>query len=126
MADFDFNSGIVVVDSVKDLGFVHDTVEVTYTATMKQGSIVDADGVELATADAANAVGVINDEFIKNWAATEASVGDTLKVSVAKRGAIFNESALVFTDGAIDDAGKAALAAGMNKFTVIADDADII
>jgi hypothetical protein len=127
MADFDFNSGVVVVDSVKDLGYTHDTVELTYTATMKQGSLVDASGVEVATADAADVVGAIDDQFVKNWAADELEVGDTFLASVAKRGCIFNDSALVYTDGGIDADGKTALgAAGMNKFTTVADDASII
>ena len=128
MADFDFNTEIVVLGGVDSTsgGWSHDSVEVTVTATMKQGSLLKADGTEAATLDAADVVGAIDDLMFRRHR-DELDTGDTVKIAVAKRGLTLNENALSYTDGAIDAAGKAALAAaGMNKFGAVADDATIV
>lgn len=127
MADFDFNAEIVTLGGVDSTsgGFTHDSVEVTVTDTMKQGSLLKADGTEAATADAADVVGAIDDLMFRRHR-EELTTGDTVKIAVAKRGLILNETALAYTDGAIDAAGKTALAAGMNKFGSVADDATIV
>lgn len=126
MADFDFKSEIVTLSGVDVRGYTHDSVEVTVTATMKQGSLLIADGTEAAAADAANVVGAIDDLTFRRHR-DELEVGDVVLASVAKRGLVLNTAALVYTDGAIDAAGKAALAAaGMNKFATVADDSAII
>jgi hypothetical protein len=128
MADFDFKSEIVSLGGVDSTsgGYTHDSVLVTVTATMKQGSLLKADGTEAATAEAATIVGAIDDLTFRRHL-DELEVGDEVLAAVAKRGLILNESALVYTDGAIDAAGKAALAAaGLNKFSTVADDSSII
>lgn len=127
MADFDFNEEIVVLGGVDSTsgGWTHDTVELTVTATMKQGSLLLADGTEAETADGANVTGVINDLTFRRHRDT-LEVGDVLLASVAKRGLTLNESALTYTDGAIDAAGKDALSASLNKFSAVADDTTIV
>lgn len=122
MADLDLNEELVVLGGVQaDAGFTHDNVEVTLTATMKQGSILDADGVELAVANAADAYYVIDDLNIKRWL-EEYSVGDSLTIAVAARGLILNEAVVAFTDAAIDATGKAAIMAFNNKFSTVSVD----
>ncbi len=118
MADLTLNDKVVVLGGVdSDVGYTHDSILVTLTATMKQGSILGADGTELAVAAAADAVAVIDDLTIRGHLA-EYEVGDQLLVSVAKRGLILNEDVCVFSDAAIDATGKAALeASGNNKFS---------
>lgn len=126
MADFDFNSEIVVLGGCDEIGYTHDSVEVTVTSTMKQGSLLNAAGVEVATADAATVAGAIDDLNFRRHA-DELEAGDTILIAVAKRGLILNTSALVYTDGDIDTAGKTAFAAsGMNKFSAVADSTDVI
>lgn len=128
MADFDFKSEIVTLGGVDSTsgGYTHDSVLVTVTATMKQGSLLLADGTEAALLDAANVVGAIDDLTFRRHL-DELEVGDQVLASVAKRGLIFNESALSYTDGDIDQAGKDALAAaGLNKFSTVADDPQIV
>jgi hypothetical protein len=117
MADLNLGAEQIVLNAiVTDLsGFTHDDVAVTWTATMKNGSIINAAGVELALAGAAGAVGVIDDLTVRNYG-EDLVVGDTLTVAVAKRGCTFKEANVVFTDGAVDAAGKAALAAQLNQF----------
>lgn len=126
MTDFDFNSEIVVLGGISELGYTHDSVEVTVTDTMQQGSLLDSDGLEVATADAANVAGAIDDLMFRRHA-DDLETDDVLTVAVAKRGLILNTSALVYTDGDIDTAGQTALAAaGMNKFGTVADSTDVI
>ena len=125
MADFDFNDEIVTLSGFDGFGISHDSVEVVVTATMKQGSLLKADGTEAATADAAAVVGVLDDLMFRRHR-DELAVDDTILVAVAKRGLVLNEAVLTYTDGAIDAAGKAALAAGMNKFASVANDATIV
>lgn len=126
MADFDFKTEIVTLGGIADTSYTHDSVAVTVTATMKQGSILNAAGVEIAAAGFATAAGVIDDLTFRRHADT-LTVGDVVLASIAKRGLILNESAITYSDAAIDAAGKAALvAAGLNKFAAVADDAAII
>lgn len=120
MADLDLSKFQVVLNEVQSelAGFTHDVQQVTWTATMKNGSILDAAGAEIAAAAAANGVMVIDDLTARNL--DEAlEVGDTLDVSVAKRSVVYNEDVVVFTDGAIDATGKTALAAFNNKFAKV-------
>jgi hypothetical protein len=120
MADLDLAAHQVVLNEVKSelAGFTHDTVQITWTATMKNGSILDAAGVELAVAAAATSVMVLDDLTARNLD-DSLTVGDTLEVSVARRGCVLNEDVCVFTDGAIDAAGKTALEAFNNKFAQV-------
>jgi len=120
MADLDLSLFQVVLNEVQsDLpGFTHDVQQVTFTATMKNGSILDAAGVELAVAAAANSVMVIDDLSIRNLDG-DIEVGDTVDISVAKRGVVYNEDVTVFTDADIDAAGKTALEAFNNKFAKV-------
>lgn len=117
MSDLNLGASQIVLNAVtSDLpSFTHDDVAVTWTATMKNGSIVNAAGVEVAVADAATAAGVIDDLTVRDYGDTLA-VGDSLVVAVAKRGCVFKEANLKFTDAAINAAGKTALAAQLNQF----------
>jgi len=126
-ADLNLLEEQVVLGSVhSDSGFTHDTVEVTYAATLKQGSLLKADGTEAATADAADVVGAVDDLTIRRHA-DELTVGETYKISVAKRGLILNRSVLKYSDGAINAAGEAALsAAGNNKIGDVVVDTQVV
>jgi hypothetical protein len=117
MADLNLGAQQIVLNAVQsDLaGFTHDDVSVTWTATMKNGSILGSAGTELAIAGAAGAVGVIDDLHVRDYG-KDLQVGDVLTVAVAKHGVVFKEANIVFTDGAIDAAGKTALAAQLNQF----------
>lgn len=126
MADLDINEEVVVLGGVDaDVGYTHDTITVTLTATMKQGSILDSAGAELALAGAASAVAVIDDLTIRRHF-DDYEVGDSLAISVAKRGLILNEDVCTFTDGLIDAAGKAALEVSGNKFSAPNADATLV
>lgn len=129
MADFKFNEEVVVLNKFDSFGMTHDSVTVTVTDTMKQGSLLKADGTEAATADAALVVGVVDDlEFLRKLRGGDGQVatGSDVTIAVAKRGVMFNEAALAYTDGAIDAAGKAALSVFINKFGTIGDDAAFV
>jgi len=117
MPDLNLGAEQIVLNAiVTDLaGFTHDDVDVVWTATMKNGSVVTAAGVEVAIAGAATSAGVIDDLTVRDYG-DDLVVGDTLTVSVAKRGCTFKEANVVFTDGAINAAGKTALAAQLNTF----------
>ncbi len=129
MAKFSFNDSVVVLGSLDLVGYPHDSVEVTVTATMKQGSLLKADGSEATKAEASEVVGAIDDlEFLNKLrsAAHTVPVGSKVLVSVAKRGCILNDKVLQYKDGSkIDDAGKAALAP-TNKFASVGNDATIV
>ena len=120
MADLNLALYQVVLNEVSSelAGFSHDTQQVTWTATMKNGSVLDAAGVELAVAGAANSVMVIDDLTVRNLD-EKLVVGDVLNISVARRGCVFNESVVVFTDAGVDAAGKTALEAFTNKFSTV-------
>ena len=118
MSDLNLGAQQIVLNAiVTDLaGFTHDDVNVTWTATMKNGSLVNASGVEVAIADAATAVGVIDDLTVRDYG-DDLVVGDTLTVAVAKRGCTFKEANLKYIAGeTINAAGKTALAAQLNQF----------
>lgn len=122
MSDLDLNDEIVVLGGVDaDAGFTHDNVTVTLTATMKQGSILGSDGVELAVASASSSYYVIDDLTMRRHL-DDYEVGDSLLVACAARGLILNEDVCVFTDDSIDTAGKTALMAYNNKFASITTD----
>lgn len=129
MAKFSYNDSVVVLGSLDLVGYPHDSVEVTVTATMKQGSLLKADGTEAAKAEASDVVGAIDDlEFMNKLrsAAHTVPVGSKVLVSVAKRGCILNDKVLQYKDGSkIDDAGKAALAP-TNKFASVGNDDTIV
>ncbi len=129
MTKFSFNDSVVVLGSLDLVGYPHDSVEVTVTATMKQGSLLKADGTEATQAEAADVAGAIDDlEFLNKLrhASDTVPVGSKVLVSVAKRGCILNEKVLQYKDGTqIDTAGKAALAP-TNKFASVGDDATIV
>lgn len=129
MADFSYNDTLVVMTKLDSLGYTHDSVTVTVTSTMTQGSLLLADGSEAAPADAANVAGAIDDlEFLRKLYDGEGqvAVGSQVTIAVAKRGCILNESNLKFNDGsAIDATAKAALGV-TNKFTTVSDASDII
>ena len=126
MADFKFNDTIVTVGTVDGvMGYTHDSVEVTVTSSMTQGSLLKADGTEAAIADAADVVGAIDDlEFLRKVRSGDGQVasGSQVTVAVVKRAAILNDKGVKYSGGElIDTAGKAALGKDI-KFTSIADD----
>lgn len=129
MTKFSFNNSVVVLGALDLDGYSHDSVEVTVTATMVQGSLLKADGTEATKAEAADVVGAIDDlEFLNKLraAADTVPVGSKVLVSVAKRGCILNDKVLQYKDGSkIDDAGKSALAP-TNKFASVGNDATIV
>lgn len=120
MADLDLSNHQIVLNKVvsEAPGFTHDTVDVTWTATMKNGSMLVAAGTEAAVLDAANVVGVIDDHTVRDLA-SNLEVGDTLSVSVAKRGCTFNDDKVVFSNGAINAAARTALEGQMNTFSTV-------
>lgn len=129
MAKFSYNDTVVVLGKLDLLGYSHDSVEVTVTDTMQQGSLLKADGSEAAKSEAADVVGAIDDlEFLNKLRSADNTVpvGSKVLISVAKRGCIMNDKVLQYKDGSkIDDAGKAALAP-TNKFASISDDPTIV
>jgi hypothetical protein len=129
MTKFSFNDSVVVLGSLDLTGYPHDSVEVTVTPTMTQGSLLKADGTEALQAEAADVVGAIDDlEFLNKLrsGADTVPVGSKVLVSVAKRGCILNDKVLQYKDGSkIDDAGKAALAP-TNKFASVGNDSTIV
>ena len=98
-----------------DLGYSYEEITVTYAANMDIGSVVNSSGVWIAAAAAANAYGVIVDMKAKNLDG-KLTVGATFPCVVAVRGTSFKGSKVLFTDGAIDTAGKAVLEAKGCKF----------
>lgn len=120
VTDMDLNDFQVVLNAVSsDLpGFTHDKVQVTYSATLQCGSILDSAGTELAIASVADAYYVVDDITLRNLA-DNLTVGDTLEVACAHRGCVFNEDVITFSDAAISAAGKTALEAYMNKFATV-------
>lgn len=103
-----------VSTQLKTSDWTHDTVLVTWTATMQDGSMLGADLLEEAVAAAATVTMVIDDPSI-----TEKGygVGDTVAVNVATQGNVFNTSALHFSDSdVITPANLTALNAQLNTF----------
>ena len=123
--DIDQNEKVVSFASLHaDTGMLVDEVTVTLSATLKQGSILKADGTELAAADAAEAAFVIDDFSMRTH---REAVGDTgtRKVVVLTTGHLLNSDVVTFSDQKVDDAGKAALKAKGFKFTAPIIDTDI-
>ncbi len=116
--DLDLNDYQVVLNKVKsDLGgFTHDTVTVTWTDTMKNGSLLDSDGVELAVASAGSEYYVVDDMQARNLN-EDLEAGDEVLLACAHMGCVFNEDVLVYTDDSIGDTGKATLRGYFNKFS---------
>lgn len=79
--------------------FTHDSVLVTVTDTMKNGSLLVGD-TEAALADVADVDGIIDDPAFDDGLYT---VGDVILVSVGKRSLIANTAVLAFTDGTVAD-----------------------
>ena len=93
-----------------------ETVSVTWTATMKQGSLLVAANTEVAAAvGAATGVKVIDDNTASLGAPT---VGDTVLLNVAVRGNVFPlDAVLVYADGAVAvSSALTGLAASVNIF----------
>lgn len=76
--------------------YTHESVEVTVTATMKNGSLLAGD-TEVAIAAAATADAIIDDPRFDDGFF---EVGDTAFTRVAKRNVIANKDVLTFSDGA--------------------------
>lgn len=87
-----------------DQAFSNTQVEVTWTATMENGSLLDASGVEVATAGIANAVYVINDYSLGDNGMEEPSVGDTVQVNVITFAAKLYAADLKTSDGVLTPA----------------------
>ena len=94
--------------------WTNDTVLVTWTATMSNGSLLIADNTEAAEAAAATVVKVINDPTVE---AAGYEVGDTVSVNVAVQGCVFNTAALSYSDtNTVTASALTALAAQLNTF----------
>lgn len=108
------------VDS-SDQGYSFLEMEITYSAGLKAGMIVKADGTLAATADAASAFGVITDrDLVPAYSAPRPFVaGQKYNFVVAVRGLTLNKFKLFFADGttAINAAAIAALEAKGLKIT---------
>jgi hypothetical protein len=108
------------VDS-SDQGYSFLEMEITYSAGLKAGMIVKADGTLAATGDAASAFGVITDrDLVPAYDAPRPFVvGQKYNFVVAVRGLTLNKSKLFFADGttAINAAAIAALEAKGLKIT---------
>lgn len=89
-----------ILDAVKTEvsgnGYSHETVSVTVTATMGNGSLL-AEGVEIAAAAAATADGILDDaRFDEGFFA----VGDVVTTRVAKGHCVANTKVIKFSDAA--------------------------
>lgn len=108
MADSNFK--IVVANYIpdvfggKDMAF--DTVVVTKTATMGNGSILKADGTEAAIADAATATHIVDFPALDL-----ADVGDVVAVSALSGYGIVHKANIKFSDGAYTNEALTALVA---------------
>ncbi len=106
------NENQIVLDTMYT-GHTSDTVSVTWTATMRQGSMLLANNTEAAVADVATVAKVINDpvEMSKSH-----NVGDTVLVNVAVRGSVFQTSELKYSDAGTAVPASLALLAQTNIF----------
>lgn len=86
--------------------YTHESVEVTKTATMTNGSLLLATNLEAAVADAATVTGIIDYPQIDL-----AETGDVVLVSVAKRSVIANTDVINFSDAVYDGESLTALEA---------------
>lgn len=87
----------------------YESVLVTVTATMGNGSLLVAAGTEAAAADAALAVGIIDDPKFDE--SDFYSVGDVVLVPVLKRNGIANSDVIKFSDAAYGAEALTALSA---------------
>ena len=95
----------------------HETVNVTWTATMQHGSLLLANDTEAAAAAAATVEKVIDDPSLID---NDYQAGDVVQVNVAVQGNVFNTDALTFSDtSTVDPSTLTALAAKLNKFHTI-------
>lgn len=119
MADLNLNDDLIVLNCVKSelSGFTHKTVDVVTSATLKNGSVLDEDGVELAAAGATGAALVIDDLDMR---VNQYADGTTISVAVVVTGCILNEPKVVFSDAALDADGKGALEAKGLRFSSVA------
>jgi hypothetical protein len=74
--------------------YTHESIEVTVTDTMANGSLLVAAGTEAAIADAALVTGILDAPEIENYA-----TGDTFLTRVARRNVIANKDVINFSDG---------------------------
>ena len=118
MADFNTQDQKIVLNSVESTlsGFTHVGMDVAVSSTLKNGSLVLADGSEAAKAAAADVVGIVDDLMMR---VPDDLLGTTAHLAVIRTGCIVNEDLVVFSDGAIDSAGKAALEALGIRFGTI-------
>ena len=94
--------------------FTHETVNVVWTATMSNGSLLIANNTEAAVAAAATVVKVIDEGAVENKGYL---VGATIAVNVATKGNVFNTSALSYSDtDTVTASALTALAAKLNTF----------
>lgn len=93
-----------VVLHCNDYALAMESVQVTKTATMDNGSALVAAGTEAAEADVASVVGFIDDPQFAEFA----EVGKTHLVNVVKRLAIVNGTAVKYSDVAELDAAQLA------------------
>ena len=75
--------------------YTHETVEITMTATMANGSFLKADNTEAAIADIAIVAGVLEAPEIELYAD-----GDVFVTRVAKRNVIANSDVVQYSDAA--------------------------
>jgi hypothetical protein len=94
--------------------FSNTQVEVIWTATMQNGSLLVADGTEAAAAAIATAVYIINDYSVGDNGLSEPGVGDTVQVNCVTFGVKAYADQLSFSDRALtisDAAGVTGLIA---------------
>lgn len=75
--------------------YTHESIQVTVTATMANGSLMLATGLEAAEADAATVVGILDAPELEGT-----SVGDVIFTRLAKRNVIANTPVLQYSDEA--------------------------
>ena len=127
---YEFNNTAVVLGTVGFTGFPKDSVNVTRTETLRQGSLLKADGTEATKAEASLVVGVVDDVNLSNILrgvdySELVPVGEDILITVAKRYCIFNTAACFYKDGSpLDEDGKAALRRAGNTFSTIANEED--
>ncbi|AHK11519.1 hypothetical protein S140_112 [Shewanella sp. phage 1/40] len=85
----------------------YESVLVTVTATMQDGSMLIAAGTEAAAADAATVTGIID---FPQFEVGDYQVGDVILVPVVIRDAVVNMGALHFSDAAYGTEALTALA----------------
>lgn len=100
----------VQLDGVQNLyknnGRTHESVVITKTTTMKNGSILKADNTEAAKADAATATKILD---FTAFNGLDIATGDTLEVPVIVRESTVDATYLTFSDGAYTNEGLTAL-----------------